>query len=110
VLVNNAVSLDVEPPDAKVDRLATSTWEHIFRIGIRCNTLAPGDIVNEDREVLSEARRAHFEAMHLTRLPVADDIAASAAYLASRDAEVVTGILLPVDGGSSTAARAASFG
>ncbi len=78
--------------------------------GIRCNTLAPGYIINEGREVLTEERRAHFERMHLTRLPVAEDIAAAAAFLASRDAEVVTGILLPVDGGSSTAARAASFG
>lgn len=173
VLVNNAVSLDVEPPDAKVEALATSTWEHIFRVGItavmwmcraaipemrkaghgsivnvssrvaeravpglsayaaakgamnaltralatdyategiRCNTLAPGYVVNDDREVLSDARRARYEAMHLTRLPIDRDIAAAAAFLASRDAEVITGILLPVDGGSSTAARAASFG
>ena len=78
--------------------------------GIRCNTLAPGYVINEAREVLSVERREHFERMHLTRLPVADDIAAAAAFLASRDAEVVTGILLPVDGGSSTAARASSFG
>ena len=48
--------------------------------------------------------------MHLTRIPIADDIAAAAAFLASRDAEVITGVLLPVDGGSSTAARAAAFG
>jgi NAD(P)-dependent dehydrogenase (short-subunit alcohol dehydrogenase family) len=48
--------------------------------------------------------------MHLTRLPEADDIAAAAAFLASRDSEVITGVLLPVDGGSSTAARASSFG
>ena len=78
--------------------------------GIRCNTLAPGYVVNEGREVLSSERRIHFERMHLTRLPVAEDVAAAAAFLASRDSEVVTGVLLPVDGGSSTAARAASFG
>ena len=66
--------------------------------------------MNQDREVLSDERRAHFERMHLTRLPEAEDVAAAAAFLASRDAEVVTGTLLPVDGGSSTAARAASFG
>ena len=77
---------------------------------IRCNTLAPGYVINEAREVLTPERRSHFERMHLTRLPVAGDIAAAAAFLASRDSEVVTGILLPVDGGSSTAARAGSFG
>jgi len=78
--------------------------------GIRCNTLAPGYIVNERRERLSPERRAHFERMHLTRLASAEDVAAAALYLASRESEVVTGILLPVDGGSSTAARASSFG
>jgi len=78
--------------------------------GIRCNTLAPGYIVNERRERLSPERRAHFERMHLTRLASAEDVAAAAVYLASRESEVVTGILLPVDGGSSTAARASSFG
>ena len=78
--------------------------------GIRCNTLAPGYIVNERRERLSSERRAHFERMHLTRLASAEDVARAALYLASRESEVVTGILLPVDGGSSTAARASSFG
>jgi NAD(P)-dependent dehydrogenase (short-subunit alcohol dehydrogenase family) len=77
---------------------------------IRCNTLAPGYVVNEQREVLNPERRRHFERMHLTRLVTAEDVAAAAAFLASRDSEVVTGTLLPVDGGSSTAARAGSFG
>jgi len=173
VLVNNAVAVDVEPKDTKLENLATETWEQVHRIGvtavmwlcraaipemraaghgsiinissrageratpgmpayaatkggmnaltraiatdyaadaIRCNTLAPGYVINEGREVLSPERRLHFERMHLTRLPIAEDIAAAAAFLASRDSEVVTGILLPVDGGSSTAARAGSFG
>ena len=173
VLVNNAVATAVEPRDARIESLATETWEAVHRVGltavmwmcraaiprmrqsgggsivnissraaeratpgmpayaaakggmnaltrsiatdyaaegIRCNTLAPGYVVNEDREVLTATRRAHFEGMHLTRLPVAEDVAAAAAFLASRDAEVVTGILLPVDGGSSTAARASGFG
>ena len=173
VLVNNAVATSVEPRDAKLEFLATETWEQVHRVGvtavmwlcraaipvmrragrgsivnvssraaeratpnlpayaatkggmnaltraiatdyaadgIRCNTLSPGYVVNEDRERLSPERRAHFERMHLTRLPVAEDVAAAAAFLASRDAEVVTGVLLPVDGGSSTAARAGSFG
>lgn len=173
VLVNNAVATHVEPRDAKVEFLATETWEQVYRVGvtavmwmcraaipamrsagrgsiinvssraaeratpnmpayaaakgsmnaltrsiatdyaaegIRCNTLSPGYVINEDREVLSPERREHFERMHLTRLPIAADVAAAAAFLASRDAEVITGILLPVDGGSSTAARAGSFG
>ncbi len=50
------------------------------------------------------------EGMHLTRLATGNDIAAAVACLAGPDAATVTGILLPVDGGSSTAARSTSFG
>ena len=78
--------------------------------GIRANTVAPGYILHERRDAdLDDAGRARREAMHLTRLSTAEDVAAAVAFLAGPDAETVTGILLPVDGGS-TAARATSFG
>jgi NAD(P)-dependent dehydrogenase (short-subunit alcohol dehydrogenase family) len=78
--------------------------------GIRANTVAPGYVLNERRDAdLDDARRARVEGMHLLRLATGDDVAAAVAFLASRDAETVTGILLPVDGGS-TSARATSFG
>jgi NAD(P)-dependent dehydrogenase (short-subunit alcohol dehydrogenase family) len=78
--------------------------------GIRANTVAPGYVLNERRDAdLDDARRARLEGMHLLRLATGDDVAAAVAFLASRDAETVTGILLPVDGGS-TGARATSFG
>ena len=34
VLVNNAVATQVEPRDAKVEFLATETWEQVHRVGI----------------------------------------------------------------------------
>jgi len=72
--------------------------------GIRCNTLSPGYVLNERRDAnLTEERRRQLEGMILTRLTEARDIAYAALYLASSEAEVVTGILLPVDGGGSTA-------
>jgi NAD(P)-dependent dehydrogenase (short-subunit alcohol dehydrogenase family) len=78
--------------------------------GVRCNTVSPGYILNERRDAdLSDERRRQLEAMHLTRLGQPRDIAYAALYLASREAEFVTGILLPVDGGSSTA-RARTLG
>ena len=43
--------------------------------------------------------------MHLTRLATPTDVAYAALFLASREAEVISGITLPVDWGS-TAARA----
>ena len=78
--------------------------------GIRCNTVSPGYVLNERRDAeLSDERRQRLEAMHLTRLGRPLDVAYAALYLASRESEFVTGILLPVDGGSSTA-RARTLG
>ena len=48
--------------------------------------------------------------MHLTRLATPEDVAAAVVFLAGPDAATITGVLLPVDGGSSTVARATSFG
>lgn len=72
--------------------------------GIRCNSLSPGYVLNDRRDAnLTHERRQQLEGMILTRLTEARDIANAAVYLASKEAEVVTGIMLPVDGGGSTA-------
>jgi NAD(P)-dependent dehydrogenase (short-subunit alcohol dehydrogenase family) len=72
--------------------------------GIRCNTVSPGYVVNARRDAdLSPERRARLEAMHLTRLGAADDVAWAAVYLASRESEFLTGANLPLDGGGSIA-------
>ena len=71
---------------------------------IRCNTISPGYVLNERRDAdLTDERRAHLEGMHLTRLGRAADVAHAAVYLASGESEFVTGINLPLDGGSSAA-------
>ena len=78
--------------------------------GIRCNTVSPGYVLHERRDAdLSDERRQELEAMHLTRLGQPLDVAYAALYLAGRESEFVTGIVLPVDGGSSTA-RARTLG
>ena len=77
---------------------------------VRCNTVSPGYILHERRDAdLDDERRHRLEGMHLTRLGTATDVAYAALYLASPEAEFVTGINLPVDGGS-TAARGLVLG
>jgi len=78
--------------------------------GIRCNTISPGYVLNTRRDAeLAPERRQRLEAMHLTRLGEARDVAYAAVYLASRESELLTGINLQLDGGSSVV-RAASLG
>jgi NAD(P)-dependent dehydrogenase (short-subunit alcohol dehydrogenase family) len=78
--------------------------------GIRCNTISPGYVRNERRDSeTSPERLARYEAMHLTRLGVADDVAHAAVYLASAESGFVTGVNLQLDGGSSIA-RGATLG
>jgi NAD(P)-dependent dehydrogenase (short-subunit alcohol dehydrogenase family) len=78
--------------------------------GVRCNTISPGYVLNERRDAdISDERRQQLEAMHLTRLGQPLDVAYAALYLASGESEFVTGIVLPVDGGSSIA-RARTLG
>jgi NAD(P)-dependent dehydrogenase (short-subunit alcohol dehydrogenase family) len=77
---------------------------------VRCNTVSPGYILHETRDAqLDDERRRRLEGMHLTRLGTATDVAYAAVYLASSESEFVTGINLPVDGGS-TAARGLVLG
>ncbi len=77
---------------------------------VRCNALSVGYVLNERRDAgISEARRAELEAMHLTRLGRPEDVAWAVVYLAGRESEFVTGVLLPVDGGG-TIARGRTLG
>jgi NAD(P)-dependent dehydrogenase (short-subunit alcohol dehydrogenase family) len=78
--------------------------------GIRCNTVQPGYVLHERRDAaLDETRRRRLEGMVLGELGTADDVALAVVYLASRESGHVTGITLPVDGGS-TAARGLVLG
>ena len=70
--------------------------------GIRCNTVQAGYILHEVRDAaLTPERRREIEGMHLTRISTATDIAYAVAFLASREAETISGVTLQVDGGSS---------
>jgi NAD(P)-dependent dehydrogenase (short-subunit alcohol dehydrogenase family) len=88
---------------AGMNALSRSIAADYSRRGVRCNALQPGYIIHEGREPnLSDERRAQLEGMQLTRLATARDVALAALFLASRESEVITGITLPVDGGSTS--------
>jgi NAD(P)-dependent dehydrogenase (short-subunit alcohol dehydrogenase family) len=79
------------------------------RRGIRCNTVQPGYILHDERDLdLSPERRRYIEDMCLTRPPTGTDVAWSVVFLASREAECISGVTLQVDAGS-IAARARTF-
>ncbi len=93
-----------------LNALARSVATDYAKHGIRCNTVQPGYIWHERRDAeIAPERRERVQAMHLTRVPTARDVAFAALFLASREAEVITGVTLQVDGGSSIA-RARAFG
>ncbi|HEY2814714.1 MAG TPA: glucose 1-dehydrogenase [Acidimicrobiales bacterium] len=72
---------------------------------VRCNAISPGYVFNERRDAnLTPEERARREGMHLLGIGEASDVADAAVYLASSESRWITGIVLPLDGGS-TAAR-----
>jgi NAD(P)-dependent dehydrogenase (short-subunit alcohol dehydrogenase family) len=69
----------------------------------------PGYILHDERDAdLTPERRRYIEDMCLTRPPTAIDVAYAVLFLASREAECISGVTLQVDAGSS-AARARTF-
>lgn len=68
--------------------------------GITCNAVAPGFIVTEMTDVLSDAvKEAMTEQIPLKRFGSTKDVAAAVAFLASDDAAYITGQVISVDGG-----------
>lgn len=71
------------------------------QFGIRINAICPGFVHTElQNEWMNNPQsRSVIEGLHLTRVGVPEDIAKFALYLASDDAEYVTGSIFSIDGG-----------
>jgi meso-butanediol dehydrogenase / (S,S)-butanediol dehydrogenase / diacetyl reductase len=72
--------------------------------GVRVNAVAPAFTVTDMTRVVADnpaARRVFENRVALGRLAGPDEIAGSVLYLASDAADYVTGVVLPVDGGTS---------
>jgi 3-oxoacyl-[acyl-carrier protein] reductase len=80
--------------------LSKSLAREYARFGITVNVIAPGWIDTEGWEGELDGRREEFAArVPIGRLGTPEDVARGAAFLASDDAEYITGITLPINGG-----------
>ncbi len=90
---------------AGVDMLTRTLAQEWGSEGIRVNSVIPGPIEHtEGMERLApsaELRERIKASVPLRRLGQAEDIYRACRFLASRDAEFITGVVLPVDGGWS---------
>ena len=70
--------------------------------GIRVNAVAPGAIETASLAALPDEAKAGYAAeVPMKRLGQSEEIANAVAWLLSEDASFVTGVTLPVDGGTS---------
>ena len=80
--------------------LARSIARELGSRSITANVIAPGFIETDMTADLPEARRAEILAgVPLRRYGTAEEVAATAVFLASEGAGYLTGVVLPVDGG-----------
>jgi 3-oxoacyl-[acyl-carrier protein] reductase len=82
-----------------IESMTRSLAIELAPYGIRVNALVPGLIATHPTHLAPAARKLRDETVPLGRGGRADDLAGPAVFLASADAEYVTGICLVVDGG-----------
>lgn len=82
-------------------RTMSVEWGHL---GIRVNAVAPGLVITENNSgaYLTESRlRRQLATVPLQRLGRPDDVGPACVYLASDEAQWVSGTVIPVNGGST---------
>lgn len=92
---------------AGVINLAKSVAQEYGEFGIRANVISPGPIASEGFNIFLESvegLRAKMEGgVPARRLGQPEEIASTALFLASDEASYVSGVVIPVDGGISSA-------
>lgn len=89
---------------AAIEAITRSLAVELGAENIRANTVVLGFILSGPRQEAVAAdpvRGAAIRSMQLLRMGTNQDVAAAVAFLASDEAGFITGISLPVDGGSS---------
>jgi NAD(P)-dependent dehydrogenase (short-subunit alcohol dehydrogenase family) len=90
---------------AGLEQLTRFLAVELGRYGIRANAIAPGSVKTQAWKARVEANPEIFERLKkwypLGDICVPEDIAGVAAFLIGPDARMITGVVLPVDGGLS---------
>ena len=83
--------------------LTKTTAKELASKSVRCNAVAPGFIQTEMTDAIpAKAKEMALEMIPLKRFGQPSDIAAAVAFLASDEAQYITGQVLSVDGGMHT--------
>lgn len=99
-LMGNAGQVNYAASKAGLIGLTKSVARELAPRGVTCNAVAPGFIVTEMTDALSDEVRKQYDAsIPLGRMGSADDVAAVVSFLASPAAGYVTGEVVRVDGG-----------
>ncbi len=99
-VMGNAGQVNYSASKAGVIGMTKSAAREMASRGVTCNAVAPGFIVTEMTDVLSDKiKESISETIPMKRFGQTADVANTVAFLASDEAAYITGQVISVDGG-----------